>query len=474
MKKVALFSLQNSIKKSITEFFDKKEIERLGRISGFIKRRSKLTAYRFLLTLMFSRFAGDKLSLNDLCNELDDKFGCHIAKQSLDERFNPETVQFLKMAVSQSFSKKLVSNSNLPFLSHFSAIKIQDSTSFQLPKNLSGSYAGTGGSSTGALARIQFEYDLKSMEMTTLDLTSGAYQDVTYSKDYAGSIEKGELLVRDLGYISRDFMRTVIKQEAFFINRLRDKQNVYIKQDSGDLVKLDFTQLLRRMKQRKVQSEELDIFIEIEGEFLEMRLIAEKLPDEVYAKRIRKAEKGIKKKGYNLTDSYKARARFNLFVTNVDKGVLNTRNVGYLYSLRWQVELVFKSWKSTFNIAKVKAFKKERFECQILARLLLIIISWKMFSTLNKASVSATNRKSPLIMSYYKFNKLIYARLESFMLAIIYRGIWFNRFISSLIRKAVGKNQNIEAKNRTFASIHICEILQHCSELQRFNIKNAA
>jgi hypothetical protein len=474
LKKVALFSLQSSIKKSVTSFFDRKEIESLGRISGFIKRRSKLTAYRFLMTLLFSRFDGDKLSLNDLCNELDDKFGCHIAKQSLDERFNSEAVMFLKMAISQSVSEKLISNSSLPFLSHFSAIKIQDSTSFQLPKKLSDSYAGAGGSSTGSLARIQFEYDLKSMEMTTLDLTSGSYQDVTYSKDKAGSIGKDELLVRDLGYISRDFMRQVIKQEAFFVNRLRDKQNVYIKDESGILVKLDFTILLRRMTYKKLQSEEFVIFIEIEGEYLEMRLIAEKLPDELYAKRIRKAEREMKKKGYKLTDAYKARARFNLFVTNVNNEVLNARNVGYLYSLRWQIELVFKSWKSTFNLAKVKSLKKERFECQILARLLLIIVSWKMFSTINKAVVLASNQSTPLIMSYYKFNKLIYARLESFMLAIIYMGIRLQGFLQSLIRNAVGKNQRIEAKSRTFASVHIFEMLEHCSDLEMYTLNYAA
>jgi len=418
-----------------------------------------LTAYRFLLTLMFSRFDGDKLSLNDLCNDLDDKFGCDITKQSLDERFNSEGVEFLKMVLSRSLSKKLASYRNVPFLSHFSAVKIQDSTGFQLSENLSGSYSGTGGSSTGSLARIQFEYDIKRMEMTTLELTSGHYQDVTYCKDTIDSIEKGELIIRDLGYISRDFMSNVIKQEAFFINRLRDKQNVYTKDDKGNLVMLNFTKLQRQMQQSKLQSEEIDIVIEIEGEYLEMRLIAEKVPNEISEKRIRKAERDIKKKGYKLTEAYKARAQFNLFITNVDKEVISARNVGYLYSLRWQIELIFKSWKSTFNIAKVKAFKKERFECQLFARLLLIVISWKMFSTLNQTVVSDNKLKVPLSLSYYKFNKLIYSRLESFMLAIIHQGMWLNHFLASIIKKAFDYKLKIEPKGKTFSVIHVLEMI---------------
>lgn len=421
---------------------------------------------------MFSRFDGDNLSLNDICNELDGKFGCCIAKQSLDERFNSNSVEFLKDLISQSIGKKLALHNKLPFLDCFTAIKIQDSTSFQLPKNLSGSYPGSSG--TKALARIQFEYDLKTMEMTTLDLTTGNYQDVTYANNHADSIKKGVLLVRDLGYISRDFIRMVNKQGAFFINRLRDKQNVYIKQANGELTLLDYNNLLKRMTKNKLQSEELDIIIKYKGEHLEMRLIAEKMPDEIYEKRIRKVEKENKKKGSKLTQAYKAKAHFNLFITNVERGVLSTRYVGYLYSLRWQIELIFKSWKSTFKIDRVKIYKKERFECQTFARLLLIIISWDMFSSLNNAVVTANNLKGPMALSYFKFNKLIYARLESFMIAIIHGGHWFNRFILGLIRIAIKDKQNIEQKNKTFGSIHVIEMLVHYIESQYFTSSNAA
>jgi hypothetical protein len=266
----------------------------------------------------------------------------------------------------------------------------------------------------------------------------------------------------------------VINQEAYFINRLRDKQNVYVKDDFGGYVKLNFDKLLSRMNQSNLQSEELDIIFEADGEYIEMRLIAEKLPEDIYAKRIRKAVKEIKKKGYNLTDGYRTRAWFNLFVTNVEKEVLNTRNVGYLYSLRWQIELVFKSWKSTFNIAKVKTYKKERFECQIYARLLLIIISWKLFSILNKTIVLANKMEVPLTLSYYKFNKLIYSRLESFMLAIINHGAWLNRFLSSLIKNAIGKNQNIEPKSRMLSSIHILEMIDQNADFVNNNLIKVA
>lgn len=409
---------------------------------------------------MFSRIDGDKLSLNDMCNELDDKFECSIAKQSIHDRFNQNAVDFLKLVVAQSISEKIDIKNSVSFLSHFNTIRIQDSTSFQIPKSFSEYYGGCGGAASGALARIQYEYDLKKMTITTLDLTSGSYQDVSYSKDKVEFVNKGDLLIRDLGYISGAFLREVIQKEAYFLNRLRSKQTVFVKNSNGDLSVLDFSVLQKRMKRNKLLSTEQEILLEVEGKHIEMRLIVEKMPDNIYAERIRKAEKEAKKKGRKLSNEYKLRAWFNLFVTNVEKGILKTREVGYLYSLRWQIELIFKSWKSTFNIAKVKPMKKERFECQIYARLLLIIISWKMFSIINNAVV-VLNGLNNYIISYFKFNKTIYMRLESLMFAVILKGMWLQNCLMSLIKTAIGKNQYIEPKSKTISSIHIFEFINN-------------
>ena len=59
----------------------------------------------------------------------------------------------------------------------------------------------------------------------------------------------------------------------------------------------------------------------------------------------------------------------NLFITNVKTGQLPLEAVLQLYWLRWQIELVFKTWKSIFNLHTVHSMKVERFKCVLYSRL---------------------------------------------------------------------------------------------------------
>lgn len=355
-------------------------------------------------------------------------------------------------------------------MDNFKAVKIQDSTSFQIPGCLSSQYGGCGGSASGALARIQFEYDIKSSNITTLELTPGRYQDVSFSQDNVGKIGKGELVIRDLGYVSGDFLKNTIKQEAYFLNRLRSGQTVYLKGKHDEFLPLDFASLSNNMDDTLTKSKELEIFLKINNEYVGMRMVAQRMPDEVYEQRIRKAGKEAKKKKSNPSKEYKLRCRFNLFITNIDRDILKAKDINYMYSLRWQIELMFKSWKSTFNISKVKKMKKERLECQLYARLLLIVVCWNMYVKINNFLIKSTDIIATLYISYYKFCKTVYARLEYFMLAIIERRLLLHKYIKSLVNTSIREQQKIEAKNKTLSSIHILEILNQTPEHDNFTI----
>ena len=46
-----------------------------------------------------------------------------------------------------------------------------------------------------------------------------------------------------------------------------------------------------------------------------------------------------------------------------------------LYKIRWQIELVFKTWKSIVSIHKIKSAKIERLMCEVYGKLIIAAIS---------------------------------------------------------------------------------------------------
>ena len=74
---------------------------------------------------------------------------------------------------------------------------------------------------------------------------------------------------------------------------------------------------------------------------LESRMVIVPIPDDVYQERIRKASRLVKNKGCQLSNQYKIKARYNIFITNVPADRLFTEDIIQVYRLRWQIELVF-------------------------------------------------------------------------------------------------------------------------------------
>ena len=135
---------------------------------------------------------------------------------------------------------------------------------------------------------------------------------------------------------------------------------------------------------RKQQSS-IDLNVHVgKKERMELRLIISIVPQDVYEKRIREIEKRNKENGYNTSDDYRCRCRFNLFITNVEPESLSIEDVLVLYKLRWQIELMFKNWKSICKIDEIQPMKYERFTCLLYAKLILIVINLQLIWNLKR------------------------------------------------------------------------------------------
>jgi hypothetical protein len=81
-----------------------------------------------------------------------------------------------------------------------------------------------------------------------------------------------------------------------------------------------------------------------------------------------------KKKGVKVSEKSKRLTGINVYITNIAWEIIPKEYVHDLYSLRWQVEIVFKTWKSFFQMDRCKDVKRERLECHLYGQLIAILI----------------------------------------------------------------------------------------------------
>ncbi len=357
----------------ITNLLSEESINEIAKEIGFVKRDSgKFDGFKFLDLLLFTEFNHKKLSLNSMASSFQERYGIMMSKQAVDLRFSDLSTEFFKAVLEKALKISLPKKANIDF-TEFDRVKIKDSTSFQLPENMKDKYPKSIENIKTALIRIQFEYDIKNGEILDLSLHPFKNQDISDALETVDDIDENELIIRDLGYIRIDVLRKIEEKKSFYLNRLSFSTNIYEKKNDK-FVQINLGKIFKQMRAKKLYRIEKEVFIGSKDK-LKTRMIIERLPDDEYQKRIVKSKKTAAKKGQQLSAEFKAQQGLNVFITNTK---IPAKQIRLLYTLRWQIELMFKIWKSIGEINKVRKMKVERFETLLFAKLIWIVINWQI------------------------------------------------------------------------------------------------
>jgi len=409
--------LTDNLAVAIQRFFTDGILEQLAKKTEFVQRDSKINGQNFFDIIVFNNDQLKQQSLNDLAIDLSERYGITITKQSLHDRLNDRALAFLQQALERLLNQQLDVAPLLAAATAFERILIKDSICFQIDESLAASYPGSGGSGSTAAVRIQFEYDLLNGHINDLSVQPFNNQDATDSLTTLELSQQGDLIIRDLAYINLGVIKGLISKGAFLLCRLQYNVNVYEMKDNS-YAALDFVKLRTVMRQNKLAVIEKEVYLG-SVDRLKLRLIIQLLPDEIVAQRLRKAQRNNKKKGRGqLSKQYKARAVLNLFITNTTEHQIPLTAVGSFYRLRWQIELMFKIWKSLCHIDKVKQVKKERLECYIYAKLIGIVLSWQIIWAVAKFTLAKDNKA----LSYHKAFKTMRRVKLTQLRAILFGG----------------------------------------------------
>jgi hypothetical protein len=403
----------------IVNFYTPELVEKIAKQTDFVQRESRLGGIEFLGVMTQGLFCFPDASLSqmsamakDINPELD------ISKQGFDERINEFGVSFLKSMFSKALelsTAKLINKEIPSLLDSFRKVHLLDSTYIPLPSKLSDVWSGYGGDGSKAGMKLQLMIEYKSGNYESIVTTDGVTSDQRYMGEVVKQIGLNELLIYDLGYSKQDYMIAISQRESYFVSRFNHQLNLYksvIDDMSVENVlvdkalrRFDLETELRKLDVSKEISKDLgkeslhefELYISNSGKLLKIRLIVESVPKSIVEQRIKKAKRKAGKKSRKPSAKYLYLQNWNLYITNIEKEKIVAKDIILLYKIRWQVEIVFKSWKSYHGLEHLEGKRKSRIECFMYGRLIMIVIMCFLFNTIHRNVWNTQCREASLL-----------------------------------------------------------------------------
>jgi hypothetical protein len=341
--------------------------QRLARDTRFVQRESKLGGAHFVQTLVFTYLANPNATLEEL-SQTAAALNVAITPAGLTQRFTAEAATFLQEVVATAVTRTLAADPlAIPLLERFAGVYLEDSTSIALPDALRDCWAGCG-NATGqgqAALKLNVRLDLCSGRLARLTLHDGRMHDIQASAPLS-TVSSGALYLADLGYFGLDRFRELNQHGAYFVSRLKASTQVY--GPDGRRI-WDLASSLRR------QGAQVDLPVTLgETHRLPVRLLAVRVPQEVADQRRRKLREEARNKGRQVSARRLALAAWVILITNAPPELISIEAALVLGRVRWQIELLFKLWKSHGQIDESRSTKPWRILCDVYAKLLAMII----------------------------------------------------------------------------------------------------
>lgn len=305
--------------------------------------------------------------------------GVNVTTQAVEQRYTQRLADFLQELFRHAVQVQLGSQQVLaPLLERFTDVELQDSSVVSLPEEVASNFPGHGGDASAAGLKLQTCWSLKT-GVLKIQIEPGRQGDLSSSvlKDVPAT---GALCLRDLGYFNTSVLLRIDQAKAYFLTPLPVGVNVYDQQGA----KINLLKTLP--KKGKVLDKKILL-----GNVnrVPARVLAWRVPDHVVKQRRQRLKKKATKRGRKITSEQWERCRWTVLVTNAPVTKLTPPEARVLYRARWQIELLFKRWKSLGRIADTLASSTVRCMVQLWSRLLAAVLQqWLQTSVWGRADIS--------------------------------------------------------------------------------------
>ena len=352
----------NKMQQILTTTADRAAID-----SDFVIRSRKLTGGRFVETLVFSWLANPDATYTELAQTAG-ALGTPITRQAIEQRFTPEAAATLKTTLEAAALEVITADPQaLPLLKHFNGVYAQDSTWITLPDALHETWEGGRKKNhpNKSAVKLHLRLDVATGTFEHFQLTNGITADSTAEKQME-MLPAGSLRLADLGYFSLTTFAKLSEANVFWIARLKVGCSLF--DTEGEPFCLQ-----KWLKSHTTNTFETHITIGKKTR-LKARLVAQKLSEQETQKRRRDIKCRAKRKNATPSKARLQLAGWNIYITNIGADLLTPEQITVIARIRWQIELMFKCFKSIGKVHTSRSKKPYRILCEVYAKLIVAII----------------------------------------------------------------------------------------------------
>lgn len=333
-----------------------------------VLRRRKFTTATLAQTFVFGFLARPRASGEELAQTAA-LYGAAVTPQAVEQRFTDRLAGFLEALFRRAARQAIGAQAGLArLLERFPAVLVLDSTAVALPDAARDRFPGCGGSHGGGRAalKLQVRWDLRSGALDALAIEPG--RDCDYKTPLQSApLPPGSLRIADLGYFDTEVLQRLSGRGTSWLSRLQFGTSVF-DPEGRRLPLLDW------LAGQPGPFVDRAVLIGAERR-VACRVVAWRVPQEVAGRRRQKLIAEARAKDGRVPSRERlAWCDWTILVTDVAGESLAPREAAVLYRARWQIELLFKRWKSLGLIAELAGPTEARQMVRLWSRLLAVLV----------------------------------------------------------------------------------------------------
>lgn len=347
----------------------------LARQTSFVQRLRLLQPAAFARTFCLFLIRYPKASLQQLAAQL------NITAAALCQRLlQPATADFL-FAFLRAALDRLANAAwrpvAIPLLRRFNGVYLVDASSLALPASLADRFAGCGGGAgpddpaARAAVKILLRLRVDTDAAADMLLDAARTPDIQMLQRLT-PLPAGALHIGDLGFFDGSYFAELTRQGVYWLTRLPAR--VSVRPDQADWREL--VVWLRYLERRGLDRWEGT------GDIVKLtpvgaRLFVLRCSAAEAARRRQKLRERMQRKGKTPGRRQLTLCDWWILASNVPPHQLRAAEAWELYRCRWQIELVFKRWKSLGGLAVDPHHAAIRAECELYGKLLgVLLVNW--------------------------------------------------------------------------------------------------